>query len=500
MTASPCLFPLFARLDNKPVRVVGGGMVAERKVELLLKAGACVSVNAPELTPALARLAQQGDIGWQQTDFEARWLENVWLVIAATSDTALNARTAALCEARRIWVNVVDDPERSSFHVPAIVDRSPVTIAISSGGQAPMLARRIREKLETLIDHSTGRLVALFARWRPAIKRRWPQPGQRRAFYDRAIDGDIGLAVQQHRTQQAEALMAQALQESGESQPGQPKTGKVILVGAGPGEPGLLTLKALRALNQADVILHDRLVSPAVLELARRDATRIFVGKTPGENHHQTQTRIHELMLEHARAGQVVVRLKGGDAFIFGRGGEELAVLAEHGIPFEVVPGITAAIACAAHAGIPLTHRHLSQSLHLFTAHSAQGENQPDWRLLARSNQTLAFYMGVAQLADVARQLITHGLPPDTPFALIENGSLPTQRTLTGTLQNLPELARLHAIHAPALLLIGDVTRLARPLHWFGELIVGTDTPAHATTRHPDDNAEHMPKHCCPVF
>jgi len=323
-----------------------------------------------------------------------------------------------------------------------------------------------------LIAPSTGRLAALLARYRADIKRCWPQLGQRRAFYDQAIDGEIGQAVGQHQPQQAEKLMEQALQNAqSHSRPG----GKVILAGAGPGAPDLLTLKALRALNQADVILHDRLVSPAILDLARRDAMRIFVGKTPGENHHQTQTRIHELMVEHAQAGRLVVRLKGGDAFVFGRGGEELAVLAEHGIAFEVIPGITAAIACAAHAGIPLTHRHLSQSLHLFTAHSAQAQQQPDWRALARSDQTLAFYMGVAQLADVARQLIIHGLSPQTSFALIENGSLPTQRTLTGTLQNLATLAQQHTIHAPALLLIGEVTRLARSLHWFGELLVGEE-------------------------
>jgi len=466
------LFPLFVQLNDKPVLVVGGGGVAERKVELLRQAGACVTVNAPELTPGLARLAQQGDILWLPTDFEARCLETVWLVIAATSDAALNARIAALCEQARLWVNVVDDPAHCSFHVPAIVDRSPVTIAISSGGQAPVLARRLREKLETLIAPSTGRLAALFARYRAEIKRRYPKLGERRAFYDHAIDGEIGQAVEQQQAQQAEQLMQQALQ-NGQSR-ARP-VGKVILAGAGSGAPDLLTLKALRALNQADVILHDRLVSPAILDLARRDATRIFVGKTPGENHHQTQTRIHELMVKHAQAGRVVVRLKGGDAFIFGRGGEELAVLAEHGIAFEVIPGITAAIACAAHAGIPLTHRHLSQSLHLFTAHSAQAQQQPDWRALARSNQTLAFYMGVAQLADVVRQLITHGLSPHTSFALIENGSLPSQRTLTGTLQNLAELAQQHAIHAPALLLIGEVTRLAQPLHWFGELLVGEE-------------------------
>jgi len=470
------LFPIFAQLGGKNVLVAGGGAVAERKVALLRQAGARVTVNAPTLTPALQQLAQQHCLIWETRPFHENLLTHVWLVIAATSDSALNTRIARLCEAARLWVNVVDDPAQSSFHVPAIVDRAPLTIAVSSGGQAPMLARRIREKLETLIDHSVGHLAALLARYRSEIKTRYPSLTARRAFYDRVIDGAPGRAVARHQPEQAEQALAQCLACTTTPSPNRaPDTGKVILVGAGPGDPGLLTLKALRALNQADIILHDRLVSPEIMALARRDAERIFVGKVPGENHQQTQSRIHKLMLDHARAGRQVVRLKGGDAFIFGRGAEELSVLAAHNIAFEVVPGVTAAIACAAYSGIPLTHRHLSHSLHLLTAHSAHApddsNSQPDWHALARKHQTLGFYMGVAQLGKVARQLITHGLPPDTPFALIENGSLPTQRTLTGTVQNLAALAQQHAIQAPALLLIGEVTRLAKPLHWFGRLL-----------------------------
>jgi len=468
------LFPLFAQLDGKAVLVVGGGAVAERKIALLRKSGARIIVNAPTLTPELERLAQCFTLVWHAEPFHESLLNSVWLVIAATPDAALNARIAALCEKARLWVNVVDDPAHCSIHVPAIVDRAPLTIAISSGGHAPMLTRRIRETLETLIDHSVGRLAALLAHYRQAIKVRYPNLAQRRAFYDRVIDGAPGRAIATYQPEQASDLLTQWLAQTPPPSNGtaqNARTGTVILVGAGPGEPGLLTLKALRALNQADVILHDRLVGPAILDLARRDAEQIFVGKIPGENHHQTQLRIHNLMLAHARAGRQVVRLKGGDAFIFGRGGEELAVLAAHGIPFEVVPGVTAAIACAAYAGIPLTHRDLSHSLHLFTAHSAHAQNQPDWRALARSRQTLGFYMGVAQLADVAKTLMAHGLPPDTAFALIENGSLPEQRTLTGPVQALAALAHEHAIKAPALLLIGEVTRLAKPLHWFGRLI-----------------------------
>lgn len=458
------LFPIFAQLSGKPVLVVGGGPVAERKAYSLLQAGALVTVGAPELTDTLLQWVEDDRITWRNGRFEANWLDTVWLVIAATSDSKLNAEISRLADQARIWANVVDEPSYCSFHVPAIVDRSPVTIAISSGGHAPVLARRIREKLETLIDHSVGTLASLVGRYRKPIRQAYPTVSERRTFYDRLIDGPIGAAIHRQQTSEAEALLQQALQEVPA-----PSAGKVTLVSAGPGDPGLLTLKALRALNEADVILHDRLVSQEVLDLARRDAERLYVGKSPGENHHQTQARIHAWMIAHARAGRKVVRLKGGDAFIFGRGGEELEALAEHGIAYEVVPGVTAAIACAAYAGIPLTHRHSSQSLHLLTAHSARDEDQPDWTALARSKQTLGFYMGVKQLPELARQLIAHGMPPDTPFALIENGSRPEQRSLTGPLESLETLAQAHAMQAPSLLLIGEVVRLSRQLHWFGE-------------------------------
>lgn len=466
------LFPLFAQLSGKPVLVVGGGPVAERKAHSLMQAGARVTVGAPELTPALHLWAHESRISWRQGRFDAGWMDGVWLVIAATSDAHLNAEVARLAEQGRIWANVVDDPALCSFHVPAIVDRAPVTIAISSGGHAPVLARRIREKLETLIDHSVGGLASLVGRYRDAIRHAYPLLSERRTFYDRLIDGPVGDALRSQQPQQAETLLKQALRQPPAATPG-----KVTLVSAGPGDPGLLTLKALRALNEADVILHDRLVSQDVLDLARRDAERLYVGKTPGENHHQTQARIHAWMVAHASAGRKVVRLKGGDAFIFGRGGEELEVLAAHGIAYEVVPGVTAAIACAAYAGIPLTHRHLSQSLHLLTAHSARDEDQPDWASLARSKQTLGFYMGVTQLPEVARQLIAHGMPADTPFALIENGSRPGQRTLAGRLEDLDELAQTHAMQAPSLLLIGEVVRLSRRLHWFGQRLDHLDEP-----------------------
>lgn len=462
------LFPIFADLKDRLVLVVGGGAVAERKALALLEASADVVVGAPELTPALAALAAEGRIRHLPGLFDPAWLEAAWLVVAATDERAVNAAVSEAAQARRVFCNVVDDPELSSFQVPSIVDRSPVIVAISSSGVAPVLARRIRERIESLFDHTLGQLAGLAAVYRKRIRSSHPDLGARRRFYDWLLDGPVAGLLRQQQPAQAEAALAAAL-----AAPIAPAEGSVVLVGAGPGDPGLLTLKALRALNEADVILHDRLVSDEVMSLARRDAERVPVGKLPGENHHATQARIHALLVEHARAGRRVVRLKGGDAFIFGRGGEELEHLRAHGVRYEVVPGITAALACAAYAGIPLTHREHAQSVRLVTAHCREDEDNLDWPALAREKQTLAFYMGVGQLELLTGRLLRHGRSPQTPFALIENGSRPEQRVLSGTLEQLPLLAREHAIRSPALLIVGEVAGLAPRLHWFGQHMEG---------------------------
>jgi len=327
-----------------------------------------------------------------------------------------------------------------------------------------VLARRIRERIESLFDHTLGQLAGLAATYRKRIRASHPDLGARRRFYDWLLDGPVAGFLRQQQPAQAETALADAL-----TSPLAPAEGSVVLVGAGPGDPGLLTLKALRALNEADVILYDRLVSDEVMSLARRDAERVPVGKLPGENHHATQARIHALLVEHAHAGRRVVRLKGGDAFIFGRGGEELEYLRTHGVRYEVVPGITAALACAAYAGIPLTHREHAQSVRLITAHCREDEDNLDWPALAREKQTLAFYMGVGQLELLTQRLLRHGRSPETPFALIENGSRPEQRVVSGPLAQLPELAREHAVRSPALLIVGEVAGLAPQLHWFGQ-------------------------------
>jgi uroporphyrin-III C-methyltransferase/precorrin-2 dehydrogenase/sirohydrochlorin ferrochelatase len=475
---STALFPLFANLDGRAVRVVGGGEVAERKVEALLHAGALPRVGAPQLTARLARWASEGRIRWDAGHFVPHWLDQVWLVIAATDDAQVNRRVAAEAQARCLLANVVDDAVLSSFQVPAVVERGDLQIAISSGGHAPMVARHLRRQLETLLDDSWGSLVALLGRQRARIRARFPEMGQRRRFFEQLLAGAVPRLLRQRQDAAAEAELQRALSLA----PAAPAVGTVTLVGAGPGDAGLLTLNALRAMNQADVILHDRLVSAEVLAMARRDATRIEVGKS-GQGHSTRQQDIHALMLEHARAGRRVVRLKGGDPFVFGRGGEELECLKAHGVPFEVVPGITAALACAAYSGIPLTHRDHAQSLRLVTAHCRDSLDTLDWQALAQERQTLAVYMGVAALENFRDRLIAHGRAPQTPFALVENGSRRDQRVVTGTLADLAQTARSFDVHSPALLILGEVAALAHTLHWHGAAPLAAPTP-------PSSNAD----------
>ncbi|HEU0228949.1 MAG TPA: siroheme synthase CysG [Burkholderiaceae bacterium] len=468
------LFPLFLSLTGKRVLVVGGGPIAERKTRLLLDAGARVTVGTLTACEELTSLSAQGHVNLVIGAFEEHWLDPVWFVVVATGDHALNQEIARRCEQRRLFVNVVDDAEHSSAQVPAIVDRSPVTIAISSGGHAPMLARRVRERLETLLDGSLGPLATLAGKYRRAIQRHFPDMRKRRGFYDWLAEGPVHQALAANLPDAAEHALEHGLMHHSDT-----SEGMVALVGAGPGDAGLLTLNALRALNRADVILYDRLVSPDVLALARRDATRIEVGKRPGEDHDATQRGIHELLLRHARLGHYVVRLKGGDSLVFGRGGEELEYLRQHRVRYQVVPGVTAALACAAYSGVPLTHRDHAQSVRLVTAHGRDGHDEPDWRDLARPGQTLAFYMGVSRLPTLAANLMAHGRSADTPFALVENGTRADQRVLTGTLGRLAELAARHQFKAPALLLLGEVAALADTLHWYGTR-VETDAPGHA--------------------
>lgn len=487
------LFPIFADLAGRAVLIVGGGSVAERKAALLLAAQARIDIVAQDLTPTLAEWAKAGRVRHLARQFAAEQLDHRWLAIAATDDPALNALVAAAAKTRHIFVNVVDDVALSTFHVPAIVDRSPLIIAISSGGAAPMLARLARERIETLFDRSWGALADLLARARERIRTRYAHIEPRRRFYERILHGPVARLVTQGRHVEAQAALSAELDAREVESP----TGSVVLVGAGPGDPGLLTLHALRALNEADVILHDRLVSDAVLDLARRDAERIDVGKIVGKLH-TPQAGINALMVEHARAGKRVVRIKGGDPFIFGRGGEEIEFLREHDIAYSVVPGITAAIACAAYAGVPLTHRDHAQVVRFATAHRRRSEgpsnnddahgatpSSPSPRAekgkgrgqasdaLTAGGETLAIYMGVAEFANVRDRLYDEGTSAGTPFAIIENGTRPEQRVLVGTLAELVECAAAYAVQAPALLIVGAVAELAATQHWFGNEPLG---------------------------
>ncbi|WDL82459.1 uroporphyrinogen-III C-methyltransferase [Aeromonas bestiarum] len=460
--------PIFCRLDNKPVLLVGGGEVAERKVRLLLDAGAHLTVVSPELAPELAALADAGTIDWLAGEFEPAQLAGKWLVVAATDRRDVNALVYQSANQAGIFANVVDDPKRSSFIMPSIIDRSPLMVAISSGGKAPVLARLLREKLEALLPQHLGAVAAFAGGLRDRVKARFATMGERRQFWERLLGTDrLGQALargdQASANQLADALFA----EEGASQ------GEVILVGAGPGDPGLLTLHALRQMQQADVVVHDRLVSDEVMALVRRDAKRIFVGKQAG-NHCVPQEGINQLLLEEASKGLRVVRLKGGDPFIFGRGGEELETLVGSGIGFQVVPGITAASGCAAYAGIPLTHRDHAQSVRFVTAHGKGGTQDLDWPLLARDKQTLVFYMGLSSCATIREQLMAHGKGGATPVALIERGTQPSQRVIRGTLDQLPELAV--GVESPALIMVGSVVTLADQLAWFGQ----TGAPSQA--------------------
>lgn len=456
-------FPIFLRLTDQPVLVVGGGEVAARKALLLLRAGAKLTVVAPQLCEALAAVRQRGGLEHIAAEFTEAQVQGARLVIAATDRADVNAAVARAAEACAIPVNVVDDRELSRFIVPAIVDRSPVIVAVASSGDAPVLTRRLREKIEALLPAGLGKLARLSGELRRSVKARLRNNDARRRFWENFFDGEIAADVLAGREQHARAAIDRALDES---RPDTAPVGEVALVGAGPGDPGLLTLRALRAMQNADVVVYDRLVSDEVLELARRDAERIYVGKQAGESF-VPQEEINRLLVEFAKRGKRVCRLKGGDPFVFGRGGEELEILAQHGIRFEVIPGISAAAGCAAYAGIPLTHRDHAQLLTFTTGH-LQNQTAPiDWDMLARDGQTAVFYMGLGGLPRIVAELQRHGAPAERAAAVIEDGTRPSQRVILGTLATLVERVRAAEVRSPALLIVGEVTRLHERLNWF---------------------------------
>lgn len=458
--------PLFHNLRGRRVLVVGGGEIALRKARLLAEAGACLQVVAPQIEDELRDLVKAGGGELRLRGYRAEDLDGCVLVIAATDDEVLNARVSGDAGQRSLPVNVVDAPALCSVIFPAIVDRSPLMVAVSSGGDAPVLTRLMRARLETLIPAAYGRLAGLAQRFRERVKRRFADVQQRRVFWEEVFQGPVAERVLAGRDAEAERLLLSALEGSQERH-----LGEVYLVGAGPGDPDLLTFRALRLMQQADVVLYDRLVAPAIVDMCRRDAERIYVGKRRSE-HALPQEQINQQLVALAKQGKRVLRLKGGDPFIFGRGGEEIEELAAEGIAFQVVPGITAASGCASYAGIPLTHRDYAQSVRFVTGHLKDHSCDLPWVDLVAPGQTLVFYMGLVGLPLICEQLIRHGRAADTPAALIQQGTTRNQRVFTGTLANLPQLVAEHKVHAPTLVIVGEVVTLRQKLAWFEGAVV----------------------------
>ncbi|MFW2374144.1 MAG: siroheme synthase CysG [Gammaproteobacteria bacterium] len=455
--------PIFVNIKQQPCTVVGGGAVAARKVALLLKAEAQVTVISPELAGELVQMAENDDITHLARKFEDHDIDLPVLVIAATDDESVNRRISELAKARGIPVNVVDNPTLCSFVMPSIVDRSPVQIAISTGGASPVLARMIRTKLEGCIPAAYGRLGALVSDFREKVKAKFSSVEQRRKFWEGILEGSVAERIYTGKEDEARAELEQAIEKGSATAN---EVGEVYLVGAGPGDPDLLTFRALRLMQAADVVVYDRLVSPPIRELVRRDAEMIYVGKER-DKHTMQQENINELLVRLAKEGKRVLRLKGGDPFIFGRGGEEIELLAQQGVPFQVVPGITAASGCASYSGIPLTHRDYSQACVFVTGHLKDGTIDLNWPALAQPNQTVVFYMGLHGAPTLCKEMIAHGMPPSTPVALVQKGTTPEQKTIIASLETLEETVKNHEFKPPTLIIVGEVVKMREKLEWF---------------------------------
>lgn len=454
--------PFFFDLKEQPCLLIGGGSIATRKARLLAKAGAKLMVVAPYISDEMQAMVQTSNGECFYREYETADLDLGVIVICATDDQTLNARVSKEAKDKKLPVNVVDSPSLCSIITPAIVDRSPLMIAITSGGDAPVLARQMRAKLEVMFPSAYGALATLASQFRHRVKSTIPSEAKRLRFWETIFNGIAAEKAFAGKMDEAEqAIEAQLTDSATEA-----LKGEVYLVGGGPGDPDLLTFKALRLMQQADVVLYDRLVSDAVMNLVRRDADRVYVGKRTSD-HAVPQKEINQMLVDLAKEGKRVLRLKGGDPFIFGRGGEEIELLAENHVPFQVVPGITAASGCAAYSGIPLTHRDHAQSVRFITGHTKEGEVDLPWESLMDSNQTLVFYMGLVNLNPICSQLLERGRDPQTPAALIEKGTTPEQRVITGTLATLPSLIEGLGVSAPTLLIIGDVVTLQEQLGWY---------------------------------
>jgi uroporphyrin-III C-methyltransferase/precorrin-2 dehydrogenase/sirohydrochlorin ferrochelatase len=454
--------PIFINLKGQDCLVVGAGEIAARKIDCLARAGAKITVIASEISGTVATMQASHSLTLVQKPFLPEDLRDFKLVVSATNNDETNRLIAKTADQQKILVNVVDNPELCSFIFPAIIDRSPIIAAVSSSGTAPILARLLRAKIETIIPPAYGRLAALASKFRHPVQQHLKNPTQRRIFWEQVLQGNIAELIFAGKDQQAEQQLQQKLSNSENN----PPSGEVYLIGAGPGAADLLTFRALRLLQQADVVVYDHLVSAEILDLARRDSEKVYVGKQR-EKHTLPQESINTLLADLAKAGKRVARLKGGDPFIFGRGGEEIETLMQQGIDFQVVPGITAASGCAAYAGIPLTHRDHAQSCTFVTGHLKDDSINLNWTQLAAPNQTIVIYMGLVGLEKICQSLIAHGSPENLPCALIQQGTTHNQRVIIGTLATLPAQVAQLAIKPPTLIIIGTVVTLHEQLQWF---------------------------------
>ncbi|WP_201544615.1 siroheme synthase CysG [Psychrobacter sp. H7-1] len=480
-------FPLFFKLTNQPVLIVGGGEVAQRKADLLSRAGACITILAPQISQEIHQLLSDERHTLITAHYDKKYIDGKRIVIAGTDDEALNHQVHADCKALNIPVNVVDTPPLCDFIFPAIVDRNPIVIGISSNGKAPVLARLTRARLETLIPQGYGKLAKLAGDMRDEVKSKIPTLTGRRQFWEKAFEGKVSELMFAGRSVEAEQALKQQLEQTHQQlssnsdvKQADPKSvGEVYIVGAGPGDPELLTFKALRLMQQADIVYYDALVSREVLDLCRRDADKVFVGKKRS-NHAVAQQGINQLMIDAASSGKRVVRLKGGDPFVFGRGGEEIQALRAAGIAYQVVPGITAAGGASCYTGIPLTHRDYAQSVRFVTGFLKSGEPNTGFAALTNPNETVIFYMGLHSLERLTKGLMDAGRSPQTPIAIISQASMPTQQVMTATLQDIVAKHEANPLPTPALLIVGEVAKLHDELAWYGEHIVNTDQQAHA--------------------
>ena len=454
--------PLFLNIREQHCVIVGGGEVALRKAILLIKAKANLSLVSPQFISQLQDLSEEGRCKLLQEEFVAEQLEGASIVIAATNNKNTNAQVAEAAEKRNIPVNVVDQPELCSFIMPSIVDRSPVVVAISSSGRSPVLTRKIKELNETLISNREGQLAELLGAFREKVRNKYPDFIERVKFWESLLESEVTELVYSGNESGARQLIEDKLKQSDQTE----AIGEVYLVGAGPGDPDLLTLRALRLMHKADVVLYDRLVSQEIMDKLRPDAEKIHVGKA-SSNHPVEQETINEMLVRLALSGKRVLRFKGGDPFIFGRGGEEIESLAKANIPFQIVPGITAASGCASYAGIPLTHRDHAQSVRFLTGHLKDNTLNLDWANLIQEQETLVFYMGLLGIKTICEQLIDHGMDAEMPIAVVQRGTTKTQRVVTADLKTMPAVVDTEKLKAPTIIIIGRVVGLRNSLDWY---------------------------------